>query len=302
MKLFGNDLETLEKTADKIKAVMADGARHHRPRRASTRSASRRSGSTSTAPAPRATASRPATSTRPIQAAIGGQAAGDLYEEGSDRHFPIIVRLAPEYRESLDAIRRITDRRRRIRTADGIVPIPLTDVATVSLVSGASFIYREQQERYVPIKFSVRGRDLGSAVLEAQQKVAEQVHDARRLSPGMGRRVRQSRGRAAAARDASCRSASALICVLLLRQFRLAQRHAAGRQRHSRWRSSAASSRCVLTGTPFSVSAAIGFVALFGIAAMDGIIVLSYFNRLIEQGVDRTAAHSAHLRRCRCGR
>ena len=51
------------------------------------------------------------------------------------------------------------------------MPIPLTDVAKVSLISGASFIYREEQERYIPIKFSVRGRDLGSAVLEAQQKV-----------------------------------------------------------------------------------------------------------------------------------
>ena len=50
-----------------------------------------------------------------------------------------------------------------------------TDVAKVSLVSGPSFIYRENQERYIPIKFSVRGRDLGGAVLEAQRKVAEQV-------------------------------------------------------------------------------------------------------------------------------
>jgi len=55
------------------------------------------------------------------------------------------------------------------------VQIPLTDVANVKLVSGASFIYRENQERYIPIKFSVRGRDLGGAVIEAQQKVAEQV-------------------------------------------------------------------------------------------------------------------------------
>src|SRR5262249_40124746 len=62
-----------------------------------------------------------------VQTAVGGQAAGDLYEEGSDRHFPLVVRLAP---------------------------------------TGPAFIYREQQQRYIPIKFSVRGRDLGSTVLE----------------------------------------------------------------------------------------------------------------------------------------
>ena len=53
--------------------------------------------------------------------------------------------------------------------------VPLSEVANVNLVSGAFFIYREEQERYIPVKFSVRGRDLGSAVLEAQQRVAEQV-------------------------------------------------------------------------------------------------------------------------------
>ena len=52
---------------------------------------------------------------------------------------------------------------------------PLTEVATVELVSGAAYIYREQQQRYLPIKFSVRDRDLGSAIAEAQKKIAQQV-------------------------------------------------------------------------------------------------------------------------------
>src|SRR5262249_23772070 len=108
------------------------------------------------------------------QAAIGGQAAGDVFEEGSDRHFPMIVRLAPEYRQSLEAIRRITIGAQN-PGGNGIVQIPLSDVAKVELVSGAALIYREQQQRYIPIKFGVRGRDLGSAVLQAQQKVAEHV-------------------------------------------------------------------------------------------------------------------------------
>src|SRR5258708_2682104 len=85
-----------------------------------------------------------------------------------------MVGLAPEYRQSLDAIQRITVGAQN-PNGSGIVQIPLSDVAKASLVSGASFIYRENQQRYLPIKFSVRGRDLGGAVLEAQQKVAEQV-------------------------------------------------------------------------------------------------------------------------------
>jgi ABC-type proline/glycine betaine transport system permease subunit len=100
-----------------------------------------------------------------VQAAIGGTAAGNVYEYGSDRNFPIVVRLAPKYRQSLDAIRHITIGATN-PSGSGVVPIPLTDVAKVNLVSGPSFIYRENQERYIPVKFSVRGRDLGDAVLE----------------------------------------------------------------------------------------------------------------------------------------
>src|SRR6185312_1691866 len=62
----------------------------------------------------------------------------------------------------------------------GITQIPLSEVASIKLISGAAYIYREQQERYLPIKFSVRERDLGSAIQEAQQKVAAQVQ----LPPG----------------------------------------------------------------------------------------------------------------------
>src|SRR5437879_8370678 len=105
-----------------------------------------------------------------IKVAIGGDTAGDLYEPGSDRHFPIIVRLAPEYRKSAEAIQNL-----RIGAAGPngtITQIPLSEVASINLVSGAAYIYREQQERYLPIKFSVRERDLGGAVREAQEKVA----------------------------------------------------------------------------------------------------------------------------------
>jgi heavy metal efflux system protein len=286
VKVFGSDLETLEQTAVSIRNVLA-----------------KVSGITDLAvlkplgqPTIRIDIDRDRAAryglaagdiNATVQTAIGGQSAGDVYEEGSDRHFPMMVRLAPQYRNDLDSIRRIP-----VAVADpsgnGTVQIPLADVASVKLSSGASFIYREQQERYVPIKFSVRGRDLGGAVLEAQHKVAEQVK-----LPG-GYHL-QWVGEFGNLTDAMQRLAIVvplsfmLICLLLYVNF--------GSLRDALLAASVIPMALIggilalcLTGTPFSVSAAIGFVALFGIAAMDGIIVLSYFNQHLLGGMERTAA------------
>src|SRR5256886_15120842 len=62
------------------------------------------------------------------------------------------------------------------QVANEVAQIPLGDVAPINLVTGPAFIYREQQQRYIPIKFSVRGRDLGSTVIEAQRRISEEVH------------------------------------------------------------------------------------------------------------------------------
>jgi heavy metal efflux system protein len=156
----------------------------------------------------------------------------------------------------------------------GVVPVPLTDVATIRLTSGASFIYREGQERYIPIKFSVRGRDLGTTVLEAQKKVDEAV-----VIPGgyhlewVGEFGNLEEAISRGSLRDMLLAASVIPMALIGGIFAL----------------------CA-TGTPFSVSAAIGFVALFGIAAMDGIIVLTSYNATIDEGLDRTAAI---LRTCR---
>jgi cobalt-zinc-cadmium resistance protein CzcA len=161
-------------------------------------------------------------------------------------------------------------------------------VAKVSLVSGPSFIYRESQERYIPIKFSVRDRDLGGAVLEAQRKVADQVT----FPPGS--RLEWV-GEFGELQDAIDRLAVAvplglaLICMLLFFNF--------GSLIDTILAASAIPMALiggifalVLTGIPFSVSAAIGFVALFGISAMNGIIVIAHFNTLIDVGLERSAA------------
>ena len=285
IKLFGSDLQALTDTANKIKQVLSTV-------QGVTDLAVFTSLGQPTVQIDidRAKAARyglaPGDINATIKVAIGGDTAGDLYEPGSDRHFPIIVRLAPEYRRSAEAIKNL---RIGAPGPNGTVTqIPLSEVATISLVSGAAYIYREQQERYLPIKFSVRERDLGSAITEAQQKIAEQVQ----LPPGAHM---DWVGEFGNLQDAIRRLSIvvpislALIGVLLWFNF--------GSMTDTLLAMSVIPMAIfggvlglLITGTAFSVSAAIGFIALFGIAVMDGIIILSQFNQLIEEGMDRMSA------------
>lgn len=285
IKLFGNDLRALTDTANQIKQVLS-----------TVQGVTDLAVFTSLGQPTiqididRARAARygltPGDINATIKVAIGGDSAGDLYEPGSDRHFPIIVRLAPEYRKSAEAIHNL-----RIGVAGqggGITQIPLSEVASINLVSGAAYIYREQQERYLPIKFSVRERDLGSAIREAQEKIAAQVQ------LPTGSRIEWV-GEFGNLQDAIRRLSIvvpislALIAILLWFNF--------GSMVDTLLAMSVIPMAIfggvlglLITGTPFSVSAAIGFIALFGIAVMDGIIILSQYNQLIEEGMERMQA------------
>lgn len=285
IKLYGNDLRSLTDTANRIKQVLA-----------TVQGVTDLAVFTSLGQPTiqididRARAARygltPGDINATIKVAIGGDSAGDLYEPGSDRHFPIIVRLAPEYRKSAEAIQNL-----RIGvTGQGgtVTQIPLGEVASINLVSGAAYIYREQQERYLPIKFSVRERDLGSAIREAQDKIAAQVE----LPPGS--RLEWV-GEFGNLQDAIRRLSIvvpislALIAVLLWFNF--------GSMVDTMLAMSVIPMAIfggvlglVVFDIPFSVSAAIGFIALFGIAVMDGIIILSQYNQLIEEGMERMQA------------
>ncbi|MCC8429323.1 CusA/CzcA family heavy metal efflux RND transporter [Reyranella aquatilis] len=284
VKISGNDLETLAKLGNEIKSVLATV-----PGITDLAVSASLGQPTIRIDIDRSKAARyglsPGDINATVQAAIGGQAAGDVYESGSDRHFPMVVRLASRYRESLDAINRIQI---GVQGANGITQVPLSEVAKVELVSGAYYIYREQQERYVPVKFSVRGRDLGSAIIEAQERVAERVK-----IPG-GYRIEWV-GEFGNLKNALQRLALAvpiaigLIGLLLYMSF--------GSFRDTLLAASAIPMALIggilglwVTDMPFSISAAIGFVALFGIAAMNGIMVLSCYNRLIDEGRDRGLA------------
>ncbi|BEV46918.1 CusA/CzcA family heavy metal efflux RND transporter [Afipia carboxidovorans] len=285
IKLYGNDLVELTETANKIKSVLA-----------TVRGVTDLSVFTSLGqPTIRIDIDRiraaryglsPGDINATIRVAIGGESAGELYEPGSDRHFPIIVRLAPEYRKSAESIQNL---RIGVQGANGsVTQIPLSEVATIKLVSGAAYIYREQQQRYLPIKFSVRERDLGSAIREAQQKVAEEVHlpsGTRAEWVGEFGNLQDAIKRLSVVVPISL----ALIAVLLWFNF--------GSVTDTLLAMSVIPMAVLggvlgllLSGVPFSVSAAIGFIALFGVAVMDGIIMLSQYNQLIDEGLDRVKA------------
>ena len=210
-----------------------------------------------------------------IQAAIGGREAGRLYEPGGDRNFPIVVRLDEQYRDSLEAIGRIP--------VGGRGGATLADVADIRLVSGVSYIYREDASRYVPIRFSVRGRDPASTVAEAQAMVEAQVE----MPPGYRldwvgefRNLQDALKRLMVVVPA----ALALILVLLYVQFNMLRETllvfgivpmSITGGVLALW----------VAGLNFSVPAAIGFLALFGITVMEGIILLSHFNHLRLEGM-----------------
>jgi len=286
VKLYGGDLETLQRTAEKIKDVMStvpgitDLAVFNSLGQPTVR-----------IDVDRVKAARyglaPGDVNNTVTAAIGGEAAGALYEDGSDRNFPLMVRLSPEYRQSLDSIRAIPIGAPN-PSGNGVIQIPLSDVANVSLTSGASFIYRDQQERYIPIKFSVRGRDLGGAVLEAQQKVAKEV-----IMPG-GYRTEWvgelGQLQSALARlEVMIPISLLLIGLLLFINFSLLS--------DTLLAASVMPMAAIggiltlfITHTPLSISAVIGFIGLFGISVMNGIIVVSSFNQNVEAGLARLDA------------
>ena len=293
VKLFGPDLKTLEQTAGKIAEQMAktpgiDDLGVFRSLGQPTvridvdREQAARYGLT------------PGDINGVVQAAIGGEDAGALYPPSSDRNFPIVVRLRPEQRGDLGAIARITVQGQSPK--GDAIQVPLSEVAQVRLTSGASFVYRERQERYIPIKFSVRDRDLAGAVAEAQGRVARSV----RMPPGYHIEWAGELGnlQAAIARlQVVVPISLGLILLLLYMNF--------GSARDMLLAASVMPMAMVggilglrLTGVPFSISAAIGFVALFGISVMDGIIVLNAFNRLIDEGVERTRALSQACADC----
>jgi cobalt-zinc-cadmium resistance protein CzcA len=219
-----------------------------------------------------------------VQAALGGSVATTQLE--ADRQFNVTVRLAPEYRGTFDSVGRI---KVGFTTPSGTnAYIPLTEIAIISIDTGASYIFHERNARYIPIKFSVRGRDLGSTVEEAQERIARNVslpNGYRIAWAGEFEELQQAKARLEVVVPIS------LMMILVLRDSLLAL---AGIP----FSIAGGVIALFVTGLDFSISAAIGFVSLFGVSVMNGILIITYYNQTRAGGMGTIEAmhHAAEQR------
>jgi heavy metal efflux system protein len=219
-----------------------------------------------------------------IQAALGGTTSTNVLE--GDRQFAVVVRLPAEYRSSLEAVGNV---KVAVATAGGAnAYIPLRELADITLDTGASYIYHEQGERYIPVKFSVRERDLGGAVAEAQQRIAQNVKlpSGYRLAwAGEFEDLENAKARLELIIPISL----LLILVLLYGLFN-SLRESLMALVGIPFAAGGGVVALYLSGLNFSISAAVGFVSLFGVSVMNGILIISYYNEVKASGVDSIEA------------
>src|SRR5271165_1010564 len=219
-----------------------------------------------------------------VQVAVGGRAFTRMVE--GEKLFDIVLRLPKDKRDDPEVIGRIPVDAPGQDGKPG-VRIPLSQLVHIDPHKpGAAYIYRENNRRYIPIKFSVQGRDLASTIAEARRKVNDPQHGANLANgydidwSGEFQQMEEANGRLLWIVPISI----GLIMVLLYTAF-----------------SSIKDSLLVMvnvieasmggilalwiTGTPFSISAAVGFVSVFGVAVQDGVLLISYFNQLREAGL-----------------
>jgi cobalt-zinc-cadmium resistance protein CzcA len=226
-----------------------------------------------------------------VQAAIGGQAITRVYE--GEKSFDLTVRWQEPYRKSIEAIREIT-----VSTPDGN-NIPLGQLASISIADGPTVIYREDGMRYAPVKFSVRGRDLKSTIGEAQQKIAEKIHlpyDTHLEWAGEINELNEAMGRLFVIIPLTFLIIGFLVymsvktwidTLIVIISIPVA--------------CTGGVLALLITRINFSVSAAMGFISIFGIAIQDAILVVTYFQRLrdVEQKSIEQAAREAAEKRFR---
>jgi len=208
-----------------------------------------------------------------IQAAMGGAVATEVLE--GERQFDLVVRYTPEYRDSIERIRNI---KVAYQTSSGTnAYIPLSELATITLDTGAAWIYHESVQRFIPVKFSVRGRDLGSTVEEAQQRITQNVvlpSGYRLVWAGEFGDLQEAEKRLEIIVPISfILIAGALYS--LFNNFRDSILALAGIP----FAAAGGVLALYVCGLNFSISAAIGFVSLFGVSVMDGILMITFYNQ-----------------------
>jgi heavy metal efflux system protein len=226
-----------------------------------------------------------------VQAAAGGEAATQVIQ--GEKLFDLVVRMEPQFRESPQAIGDLL-----VGTPDG-QQIPLEELASIRVENGASFIYRENNSRYIGVQYSIVGRDLASAVNDGKAAVAKAVH----LPPGYWMTWGGEYSEYLAARkqlDIIGPLAVLLIFLILFAlygNFKFPVFIALGVILSGPVGALVA---LKLTGTPFSVSSVLGFLALMGVSTEIAVVLVSYINKLRLEGKDiRTATREAALLRLR---
>jgi len=223
-----------------------------------------------------------------IQTAVGGNALTQVLQ--GEARYDLVLRYLPQFRDTREAIEKI-----RLLSPTG-ERVSLAQLSTITVADGGSEIYREANQRYVAIKFSVRGRDLGGAVEEAMQKVKEQVQ----LPTGYHidwEGEYQSKQRADRRLLVVLPITIIIIFIILYTMFRsfkwallilanVAMARVGGLL--ALW----------FTGTNFSVSSGVGFLALFGVSVQTGVIMLEYINQLRARrySIEDAAVEGAVLR------
>lgn len=200
-----------------------------------------------------------------IEMAIGGSAATKFYED--DRMFDVRLRFQKEYRDDEEKIGDIL-----IPAEDG-KKIPLKEISTISYITGPTFIYREGSSRYIAVGFSIEGRDLGSVIAEAKEKVAREVH-----IPEKNKVVwaGEFESKERATKQLAVIVPAVLVLILFLLYFNF------GTIKDTLIAASTIPFAFIggfislwVTGTVFGISAGIGFIILFGVNTINSIILIA---------------------------
>jgi cobalt-zinc-cadmium resistance protein CzcA len=287
IKLFGDDLEVLKQKADEIALAISNvkGAADVQPDQVS--------GTPQLLiKVDRLAIARYGINVGDVQevmrAAVGGAKAGQLFE--GVRRFDILVRYGPEYRETADAISQVL-----IEAPNG-ANIPLSQLTSVEEIVGPRQITRENSQRFITIQANVVGRDIGSFVVDGQMAIEENVD----LPPGY---IVTWGGQFRLQQEANERLAVVVPITLLIIFLLLFSSF-----------NSLKNTLLILLNIPLalvggilglwisglnlSVPASVGFIALFGIALLNGIVLVSYLNQLIKDGlsIDEASIKGASLR------
>lgn len=223
-----------------------------------------------------------------IEVGIGGGEAGEVLE--GDARYAMVARLRPEARDDAESIGNLL-----LTSATG-ARVRLKDVTRIERAEGPAQISREQASRRKVVEFNVRGRDIGSFVTEAQRRIDRETQ----LPPGYSldwggqfENLRRARARLAVVVPL----ALSLIFALLYLNFG-SVRQALLIFTNVPFAVSGGIFALWLRGLPYSISAGIGFIALAGIAVLNGVVMISYFGTLLDDGVelDDAVRHGAQVR------